>query len=319
MQRSHQEDQMEAASAIQTQASSSPPEALRSGEGVSIIIPAYNEEGAIGSTLEALLAEPRLAKAEIVVVDDGSTDRTAAILLSFERIRVVRHPYNRGYGSAIRTGARASKGQYLFWLDSDGQHRIEDLLAVRDKLISEELDYCIGVREAGSHQEANRALGKWLLRLAVNFAAGRQVPDFNSGLRGFRREVFVRCLDLLPKGFGASTLTTLLMIESDQVGGTVPIIVRERAGKSTVNQLRDGLRTLQIILHIVLLFKPLKFFGLVGSALIGAGAVYGIARAVVNGQGIPVLAALVIILGVQSFFFGLLCDQISAHRRERFR
>jgi glycosyltransferase involved in cell wall biosynthesis len=287
-------------------------------EKISVLIPAYNEEAGIGATLSALLAEPRLAGAELIVIDDGSTDRTAEIVRAYPRVRLVQHPFNRGYGSAIRSGARASRGEAIFWFDSDGQHRVEDLVAIAGKLVDEQLEYVIGVRGSDSHVDSERKLGKWLLRLAVNFAAGRAVPDFNSGLRGFKREVLLGYMHLLPAGFGASTLTTLLMVEGNHHGGTVPILVRPRVGKSTVRQMRDGMRTLRIILHIVLLFKPLQFFGLTGAALIAAGLVYGFIKAALNRLGFPVFASLLIILGVQAFFFGLLGDQVAALRRERF-
>ena len=285
---------------------------------ISVIIPAYNEEAGIAKTLTLLRRETSLDHAEIIVVDDGSTDDTARIVESFEKIKLVRHPFNRGYGSAICTGTRAAKGAYICWFDSDGQHRVEDLVKICEKLAGENLEFCIGVRDEASYQDPNRKLGKWLLRQSVNFSVGQKVPDFNSGLRGFRRDILQRYLHLLPRGFGASTLTTLLMIESNHFGATVPITVQKRIGKSAVKQFRDGMRTLQIILHIVILFKPLKFFGGVGTFLVALGAVYGVIKASINNLGIPVLAMLVMVLGIQSFFFGLLCDQISALRRERF-
>ena len=289
------------------------------GEKISIIIPAYNEEAGISNTLNSLINEKKLLGAEIMVIDDGSSDKTSEILNRFPQIKFIKHPFNRGYGSAICTGARASKGEYIFWFDSDGQHRVEDLIAVCEKLIGEQLEYCIGVREETSYQDPNRKLGKWLIKQAVNFAVGKPVPDFNSGLRGFRRDILLRYLDLLPKGFGASTLTTLLMIEGDHYGATVPIVVNQRVGKSSVKQVRDGFRTLQIILHIVLLFKPLKFFGWIGIMFIALGGIYGILKAYQNGLGFPVLASLIVFLGVQSFFSGLICDQVSAMRRERYK
>ncbi len=284
----------------------------------SIIIPAFNEEAGLDRTLAELCDNERLCQAEIIVVDDGSTDHTAEIIRSFPRVRLVQHPFNRGYGSAIITGVRASRGDYIVWFDSDGQHRVEDLLAICNELESNHLEFCIGVRDENSYEENNRRLGKWLLRQVVRFATSRPVPDFNSGLRGFRRDVLMQYLHLLPKGFGASTLTTLLMIEGSHYGSTVPITVDRRLGKSTVKQVRDGIRTLQIILHIVLLFKPLQFFGFIAVLLILVGGVYGIYKAFLIGLGFPVLGSLLIILGVQAFFFGLLCDQVSALRRERF-
>ena len=289
------------------------------GESMSIIIPAYNEEAGIAQTLTSLIEEKKLTGAEILVIDDGSSDQTSQIVSRFPQVKLINHPFNRGYGSAICTGARAAKGDYLFWFDSDGQHRVEDLVSVANKLIGGQLEYCIGVRSETSYQEPNRKFGKWLIKWAVNFSVGKPVPDFNSGLRGFRRDILLRYLDLLPKGFGASTLTTLLMVEGDHYGATVPIMVKQRVGKSSVKQIRDGFRTLQIILHILLLFKPLKFFGLIGLFLILFGGVYGLAKAIMNGMGFPVLASLVVFMGIQSFFFGLLCDQISALRRERYK
>jgi hypothetical protein len=123
---------------------------------------------------------------------------------------------------------------------------------------------------------------------------------------------------LFPKGFSASTTSTLIMYERGYVGAEVPIIVNERAGKSSVNQIRDGIRTLVMILRLFLLFKPLHFFGTIGAVLILAGTVYGLSEAYTNQRGFPVFGALVVILGVQTLFFGLLADQISAVRREKF-
>lgn len=284
----------------------------------SVVVPVYNEESGIEQTLSALCSEDALAQAEIIVVDDGSTDRTSEIIKTFPQIKLVHHFFNHGYGSAIQTGTRAARGEYVIWFDGDGQHRVEDLVLVAKTLMTNQFEYCIGVRGDSSYEESNRKFGKWMIRQAVQFAVGQTVPDFNSGLRGFRRDVLMQYLHLLPKGFGASTLTTLLMIEGSHYGEIVPITVNRRLGKSTVKQFRDGIRTLQIILHIVLLFKPLQFFGLIGGIFILLGGIYGVAKAMLIGLGFPVLASLLIILGVQSFFFGLLCDQISALRRERF-
>lgn len=288
------------------------------GESLSILIPAYNEALSIAGVLRGLLEQPELQGAEIIVINDGSTDETASIVRQFPTVRLIEHLANRGYGTAIRSGARAAQRPFIVWYDADGQHRPQDLIALAQKLIGEGLDYCIGVRTGDSYQDPERVVGKWLLRLAVNFAVGKPVPDFNSGLRGFKREVLLRYLPLLPKRFGASTLTTLLMIENEHFGGTIPIVAQPRIGKSTVRQVRDGLRTLQIILHIVILFKPLQFFGWMGSFLILAGLIYGFYKAFTVHLGFPVFGTLVILLGIQSFFFGLLCDQISALRRERW-
>ncbi|MBI4578083.1 MAG: glycosyltransferase family 2 protein [Planctomycetes bacterium] len=299
-----------AAAKAETMAQPAPP--------VSVIIPAFNEAAGIARVLEGLCAEPALRDAEIIVVDDGSVDDTATVVEGFPRVRLIRHRANRGYGAAIRSGARAAAGDYLIWFDADAQHRVEDLVRVTETLLEDHLDYCIGVRGGGSHQESSRRLGKWILKQAVRFAAGQPVRDFNSGLRGFRREVLHRYLHLLPKGFGASTTTTLLMLERGYMGAEVPITVRERLGQSSVRQVRDGLRTLLLTLRIFLLFKPLAFFGSIGAFLIAVGGVYGLHEAFAQRLGFPTLASVVILFGVQMAALGLMCDQISAIRRERF-
>ncbi len=217
------------------------------GSFLTILIPAFNEALGIGNVLKELLEQPELHGAEIIVINDGSSDETAQIVRQFNSVRLLEHPTNRGYGTAIRSGARASQREYIIWYDADGQHHPKDLIRLAEVLVRKNLDYCIGVRTADSYQDPERKFGKWLLRLAVTFAVGKAVPDYNSGLRGFKREVLLHYLPLLPKRFGASTLTTLLMIENEHLGETVPIVTRPRIGKSTVRQLRDGLQTLQII------------------------------------------------------------------------
>lgn len=285
---------------------------------LSIIIPAYNEEKAIGAVLEELCCAPELEGAEILVVDDGSTDATCKVVSHFNRARLVQHSTNRGYGASISTGVNVSRGDYILWFDADGQHRLQDLIVVAQTLVEHNLDYCIGSRGSDSYQASDRRVGKFLLAVAVQLAAGSAIRDFNSGLRGFKREVIKKYIHLLPKGFGASTTTSLIMIERGYFGKEVPIVVRNRIGKSSVNQIRDGFRTLMLVLRIFLLFKPMQFFGGIGLFFILIGAIYGFTKAFMNRQGFPVLAALAIIFGIQSVFFGLLADQVSSLRREKF-
>lgn len=286
---------------------------------LSVIIPSYNEAAGIGDTLRELLTYPGLEEAEVIVVNDASTDDTAEIVAQFPRVRLLSHPVNRGYNSALQTGMRGAKGRYLIWYDSDGQHRPEDLMKIYRALVDDDLQYCIGVRGADSHEVNSRRFGKRILRWTVQIIAGRAVPDFNSGLRGFQRDVILQYLHLFPRGFGASTLTTLIMIERHHYGTTVPITVRERVGVSQVKALRDGIRTLMIVLRMLLLFKPLVFFGSISLLLILSGSIYGFAEAISLREGFPVFGALVIILGVQTLFFGLINDQVSQMRREKFR
>lgn len=283
----------------------------------SVILPAYNEESAIDRVLTEL--EVQLDEAyEIIVVDDGSKDRTAEIIRKHERVKLIQHKKNRGYGFAIKTGIRAAKGDIVAWYDSDGQHRPEDLLKVIRKMEREDLDYCVGIRGKDSYVDRRRVLGKFILHLLVTIIADVKIKDFNSGLRAFKRSVILRYLPLLPKRFGASTVTTILMQEQEYVGGEVDITVNRRVGKSSVRQVRDGMRTLLLMTNIILLFRPLQVFGTAGAVCILIGSIYGVAAAIAYGSGVPVLAALLIMFGMQLFCFGILSDQIGRVRRENY-
>lgn len=284
----------------------------------SVIIPAYNEEMAIDGVLTSLEEALAGKDAEIIVVDDGSGDCTAEIVKMHDRVVLVRHRRNRGYGFAIKTGIRAAKGEIVVWYDSDGQHRPEDLMKVIRKMEEEDLDYCIGIRGKDSYIDKTRVVGKAVLRLFVKYVAGVRTGDFNSGLRAFKRSVIYKYLPLLPKRFGASTVTTILMQEQEYVGGETEITVERRVGKSSVRQVRDGLRTLGLMMNVILLFRPMQVFGTCGIVCALAGAVYGIAAAAVYGSGIPVLAALLVMFGIQLICFGILSDQIGRMRRERY-
>jgi len=291
------------------------------GKKVSVIIPAYNEAEGIKDTLMELMTE--LPEAfEILVVDDGSTDDTYKIVKDiakeYERLRCVSHGRNRGYGSAIKTGCRHVESDVVVWYDADGQHRPEDLLAVVDKLESEGWDYCIGARTKESHCDKDRRLGKAILSRIVNVLAKETMPDFNSGLRAFRREVLLKYIGLLPKRFGASTVTSFIMQEENCLGGVVPIVVRQRVGTSTVKPVRDAIRTLSLIFDIILLFRPIEIFGVMGGCMIVTGIIYGICEALLNGMGIPVLAAILTLFGVQIFLFGIISAQISKLRLEKY-
>ncbi len=285
-----------------------------SGVTFSILIPAYNEEDAIEGVLNDLTSEPFFYGQEIIVINDGSTDATAAIVGRFPGVMCVNHILNRGYGTSIKSGVRVATGQYICWFDADSQHQVSDLVRLCETLAEYQLEYCIGTRNGESHQDPDRKVGKWLLKTAVNMAVGKNVPDFNSGLRGFRADILREYNHLLPNRFGASTLTTLLLIQRNNIGATIPITALERKGHSTVNQLRDGLQTLRLILHIFIMFQPMKFFGIIGASFFAVGAIYGFGKALANQQGLPVLSMLLIMFGMQSFLFGFIGDQISALR-----
>lgn len=282
---------------------------------ISVIIPAYNEGQAIGKVIRELLDsfsewEEELVP-QIVVVDDGSSDDTAQIVSAYPEVKLIRHRGNKGYGAALKTGMREAEGDILAWYDADGQHRPEDLKKVIARMINENLDYCIGIRGRNSYEERSRRLGKKVLKSILCFIVKEDLRDFNSGMRAFKREVILPYLMVLPNTFGASTVTTILMMEQEYKGGETDITVRRREGKSSVRQVRDGLRTIRLIFQIILLFQPMRFFGKSGVLMIVLGALYGFMRAVQWGNGIPISASILIIFGFQLLCFGALSNQLS--------
>jgi hypothetical protein len=203
------------------------------------------------------------------------------------------------------------------WFDADGQHSAADLADMIQRLHREQAHAVLGARHAGSHVVKRRVLGKRILKAAAEATAGRAIPDFNCGLRVFRRAILERYLDLLPDGFSASTTTTLLLLKRNYHVIFHPVHVSERIGKSTVRQLRDGLRAMHTILRLRMMFSALRTFSFFAAILIAGGVLYGLPLSFIRGEGFPVLAALAIILGVQVFCLGVVCDQISALRLER--
>lgn len=281
-----------------------------------IIIPAFNEAEAIAATLTELRGF--CPAAEIIVVDDGSTDATASIAARVDGVRVVSHHRNRGYGASIKTGIRSTARPFLAWYDADGQHRPQDLVAVAIPAIRGDYDLVVGTRGADSARQRDRVAGKLVLDVIARVVAGERIPDLNSGLRCLRRDIAMRYLHLLPDGFSASTTCTLMFLKRGYRVGYVPILVKSRVGTSTVKILSDGLRTVHLILRIVVLFEAFRVFTALGIGLAGTGVVYGVMRALIDGRGIPTLAGTAIIAGLLTFFMGIVADQVVELRKERF-
>lgn len=280
-----------------------------------ICVPAYNEENAIKDTLSGL--RKSIPEAEIIVVDDGSTDRTVSIAREVEGIRVLSHGRNIGYGAALKTAMRNASRPIIVWCDSDGQHRPEDIKKVLQPVLDGEKDAVIGVRGRKSDARRNRLPGKWILKLVASIVARERIPDLNSGLRCFRRDVILRYLHLLPDGFSASSTTTLLLMRRGYRLGYEEITAQKSLGTSSVRMIRDGWRTIHLLLRLLILFDAFPFFAVLAAVQLAGAMLYGGFLALTQRKGFPVLAAVVMISGILTFFMGLLCDQITATRMER--
>ncbi|MFC1841413.1 glycosyltransferase family 2 protein [Thermodesulfobacteriota bacterium] len=273
---------------------------------VSIIIPAFNEEDAIGKLVKSLMAE--FPRCEIITVDDGSSDATSEYALSGGAI-VIKHDRNLGYGASLKTGTRSSTKEYVLFCDGDGQHSVEDV----GKLIMEcdGYDMVVGARNSGSHQPTIRRPGKYFMKKFAELLAGTKIPDINSGLRIFKKDTLIRYLHLMPDGFSFSTTSTFAIMKSNRKYKYIPIKVNKRVGKSTVSQLRHGPQSLLLMLRLSVLFEPLKVFLGVSGFLFILSTVSFILDLYATG-GIADSTVLLII-----FMTGLLCDQVSAMRREK--
>ncbi|MBM3127661.1 MAG: glycosyltransferase family 2 protein [Chloroflexi bacterium] len=287
---------------------------------ISIIIPAYNVEASIGNVLEGLRAWRD--RAEIIVIDDGSPDRTAEIA---ERagVRVIRHRVNKGYGAALKTGIRAASGDIVVMMDSDGEHNAAHIQRLIDAMADNEM--VVGARGKGSHAPLLRRPGKWILSKVANYLAETNIPDLNSGFRAFRKEVAKLFLRILPNGFSFTTTLTLALFKEGYNIAYVPITTTPRVGTSTVNPIRDGINTLLLIIRIIALFDPIKVFLPTSIALFLLGVVYWIGSGIFRYTSgitpafhIPTGAMLVMLSSVIVFMFGILADQVSAIRREKY-
>jgi glycosyltransferase involved in cell wall biosynthesis len=284
--------------------------------GVSFVIPAHNEEAAVPVVLKALqrIAKEQHLRAEFIVVDDGSTDQTAALAAS-HGARVVSIPMNVGYGSALKRGIEAASQSRIIIIDADDSYPVEysgELLKRLDRF-----DLVIGRRTGTTYY---RSLVTYPFRLAylllVWFVVGRRVPDPNSGFRAFRREAVTEFLPVMCGGFSFSTSMTTLFLLSGLTVDYVPIPYRRRIGRSKIRFVRDALRTGQILCSAILLYNPIKLFVLlsgatllVGLLLVGAGFVAG------GRLGLWLPGVLFVLFSGVFFCFGLMADLLANLRR----
>ena len=276
---------------------------------ISLVIPAYNEAEIIGQVVAALLGSARWR--EVLVVDDGSSDDTAGAAEA-AGARVIRHPYNKGNGAAIKTAIRNARGEYMLIVDGDGQHRPADALRVAAEL--GEFDLAVGARTAGQASRT-RGVGNAVLNGLAGYLSGRTIPDLTSGLRGARLSMLREFIHLLPNGFSTPTTTTLAFIKAGYNVTFIPIEAQTRVGKSKIRLSRDGMGFLMILLRVITIFSPLKIFLPISMAAFALGAGYAV-YTIIDERHITNSSVLLITLAVIVFLVGLVSEQISAMRSE---
>lgn len=274
---------------------------------LSIVLPARNEAAAVGTTVAAIVA--RCPQAEVLVVDDGSSDDTAQVALA-AGAKLVSHPYSKGNGAAIKTGARAAVGDVIIFMDADGQHDPADIPRLLAKL-EEGYDMVVGARDRGSQASVGRSLANRFYNRLARYMTGHKVEDLTSGFRAARADKFREFLYLLPNGFSYPTTSTMAFFRAGYSVAYVPIRAGKRIGKSHIHLLKDGARFLLIIFKIGTLYSPLKLFAPVALMLfVLASGWYG--YTLLEQGRFTNMSALLYTGSVTVFLMGLISEQITA-------
>jgi glycosyltransferase involved in cell wall biosynthesis len=277
---------------------------------VSIVIPAYNEAEVIGEVVAALASAASWR--EVLVVDDGSTDETAA-KAQRAGATVIRHPYNKGNGASVKTGIRRAAGEYVLIADGDGQHRAADAVRLVARL--GEYDLVVGARSRGTQANTTRSLGNRVLNRLAGYLTGRPIPDLTSGLRAARRAHLQEFIHLLPNGFSTPTTTTLAFLKAGYSVAFEPIEASPRIGKSKIRLTRDGTKFFLIVLRVITIFSPLRIFLPISLTAFALGAAYAI-WTIATQSHITNSSVLLIMFSVIVFLVGLVSEQISTLRFE---
>ena len=286
--------------------------------GVTLVVPAYNEESGIEGVVRRLSSLDLGVPVELVVVDDGSTDGTRAVLrrLAGEvaNLRVLEHGVNRGYGAALKTGFGAAEHEVVVITDADATYpedRICDLL----RHVDEGAAMAVGARTGDQvHVPLLRRPAKAVLRMLASYLAGTRIPDLNSGLRAMRRDLVQTYRPILPEGFSFTTTITLAALTNGHRVDYVSIDYARRAGRSKIRPVRDTLGFISLIIRTVLYFNPLKVFYPM-TTLLGLGFLASLAFDVTVARDLGDKTVLLFVAMVQVLTIGLMADLIEKKSR----
>jgi glycosyltransferase involved in cell wall biosynthesis len=275
---------------------------------VSVLIPACNEEECLANTVAAINKHrPLFQKMEIIVINDGSRDRTAEIARTLP-VTLVEHATTRGYGASLKDGLRIAKGELILIADADGTYPLEEI--PRLAADAEKFDMIVGARTGDDvYIPFLRRVGKWIITQLAEYLSGQKIPDLNSGLRVFRKDIALRFLTMYPDGFSFTTTITLAMLTNHYRVAFLPINYHKRLGKSSIHPIRDFINFSILIIRICACFKPLNVFVPPALLLI----VLGIAKGTIDYTQQHHLGGLSITMtltGIQTLFIGLVADLI---------
>ncbi len=288
---------------------SAPPVAL------SLVIPVYNEKDAVAETLvrACSVIEQSGISAEIIVVDDGSDDGTGDVLKNFgSSVQIVRHPVNRGYGAAIKTGLRHAQGEWIAITDADGTYPLEKLPELWS--LTQDAEMVVGTRPR-SAQPMIRRPAKWFLARLSEYVARTRIPDMNSGFRLIRADLLKRYLHMLPDGFSLTTTITLALHSDGFRVQYAPIQYHKRQGRSKIHPVRDPWNFTILILRICLFFNPLRVFAPLFLFFFGLGTGVLVYSKVYTPQVMDVTVTVLYFVSIQMLVLGMLGDVIVRRNR----
>ena len=274
---------------------------------ISVIIPAKNEAGSVGDVVQGILS--CLGDVEVIVVNDGSSDMTADVAAS-AGARVISHPYSKGNGSAIKTGARAAAGDVLVFMDGDGQHSASEIPRFLEAL-GNGADMVVGARSEGSQASLGRGLANKFYNWLSSWMSGTKIKDLTSGFQAVKAKKFRQFLYLLPNGFSYPTTSTMAFLRAGYSVEFIPIDAAKRLGKSHIKPVKDGIRFLLIIFKIGTLYSPLKLFVPIAFALFLVGISYYGYTFSTQGR-FTNMSALLLSTSLIIFLVGLVSEQITA-------
>ena len=280
---------------------------------VTIVIPAYNEENGIGPVLAELVETMQQSGLpyEILVVDDGSADATAVVIEKQSGVTLIRHRQNKGYGAALKTGIRHAQYDLICITDADGTYPNDRIPELTQRLLDNDLDMVVGAR-IGENAKIPliRRPAKWFLRQLATAVASEKIPDLNSGLRVFRKEIALRLFGILPDKFSFTTTITLAMMTNQYLVDFVPIDYFARVGQSKIRPIQDTINFTTLVLRIALYFAPLKIFMPLSLVLFILGIVWGLFTFYM-GQLADVSTIVIIMTAFQVAIVGLLAELIN--------
>ncbi|MFC2066187.1 glycosyltransferase family 2 protein [Chloroflexota bacterium] len=283
---------------------------------LSVVIPAHNEQQAIAGVLEELKAtlDEVGQPYEVIVVDDGSTDDTAAIVQEKGGVRLIQHPYNRGYGASLKTGILKAAGDIILTFDADGSYKARDIPKLMEQ--AEDYDMVVGARTGKEVKiPPYRKPAKWFLTKLASYLSRTKIPDLNAGMRLFKKVDVEQFMGILPSSFSFTTTLTLAYLCNDYLVKYVSVDCYERVGKSKIKPVRDGLNFILLILRVITYFNPLRVFLPVALGLLATALIVLFGSLMLLGGILDATVVALFVAGIQIGALGLLADAI-ARRRE---